>query len=162
MVPPQCGWGRTAFGSTHEPRSTHNPLSGPPRTAGTCGPRRSSRTPAPSQRLGPRPGRRDIYSANQGRVSVNKFPEGFPGCRVFGLLGQGSGLPSLALADFYGHYSSWGLQNNGHSTGAAFCSAISLLRVGCFVCSSILFCCFPAGLLCVGCFVCSSMLRCCS
>ena len=85
MVPPQCGWGRTAFGSTHEPRSTHNPLAGPPRTASTRGPGRSSRTPAPSQRPGPRPGRGDIYSANQGRVSVNKFPEGFlagfSGCR---------------------------------------------------------------------------------
>ena len=97
MVPPQCGWGRTAFGSTHEPRSTHNPLAGPPRTVSTRGPGRSSRTPAPSQRPGPRPGRGDIYSANQGRVSVNKFPEGFPGCRVFGLPGQGSGLPSLRV-----------------------------------------------------------------
>ena len=96
MVPPQCGWGRTAFGSTHEPRSTHNPLAGPPRTASTRGPGRSSRIPAPSQRPGPRPGRGDGAGPDRGRVSVNKFPEGFPGCRVFGLPGQGSGLPSLS------------------------------------------------------------------
>ena len=49
MVPPQCGWGRTAFGSTHEPRSTHNPPAGPPSTVGTRGPGRSSRIPVPSQ-----------------------------------------------------------------------------------------------------------------
>ena len=89
MVPPQCGWGRTAFGSTHEPRSTHNPPAGPPRTVSTRGPGRSSRIPAPSQRP-------DGAGPDRGQVSVNKFPEGFPGCRVFGLPGQGSGLPSLS------------------------------------------------------------------
>ena len=61
----------------------------------TRGPGRSSRIPAPSQRPGPRPGRGDGAGPDRGRVSVNKFPEGFPGCRVFGLPGQGSGLPSL-------------------------------------------------------------------
>ena len=58
------------------------------------------RARAQQQNPGPKPEARTagIYSTNPGRVSVNKFPEGFPGCRVFGLPGQGSGLPSLCLS----------------------------------------------------------------
>ena len=51
-MPPQCGWGRMAFGSSREPHSTHNPPAGvgPPDTGGSRGAGRSSSIHGPGAR----------------------------------------------------------------------------------------------------------------